>query len=313
MARIIFDPVAKPHLLQHLEIVLRPHFQPLGLEQLALRFQFHDPVIELVSDRGEGAIQFVRRRHELFRRIKRDHAQPFVGMAGQRIEPRDRVDLVAEKLQPDRFLVGGRRIHLDHVAAHPEFSAGKIHVVALVEHVDEPAQHRFASDLLSFLHRQQHPQIIFRRRHAVDTRDARDHDRVAPREKRARCRQPEALDLFVNRRVLLDVSVRARNVGLGLVVIEIADEILDCVPREELLELRVELSRQRLIMRDDQRRPIQLANDVRHCEGLARTGHTEQRLVTIACFDRLQQFRDRLRLVAARFVIGFQLERHRAR
>ena len=44
-------------------------------------------------------------------------------VAGQRIEARDRVDLVAEKFQPDRFFIRGRRIDLDHVAADAEFAA----------------------------------------------------------------------------------------------------------------------------------------------------------------------------------------------
>ena len=39
MARVILDPVAEPHLLQHLEIVFGAHLQPLRFEQFALRFE----------------------------------------------------------------------------------------------------------------------------------------------------------------------------------------------------------------------------------------------------------------------------------
>ncbi len=53
--------------------------------------------------------------------------------------------------------------------------------------------------------------------------------RVAAREQRARGGEAQALDLLVDRRILLDVGVGARDVGLGLVVIEVADEILDRV------------------------------------------------------------------------------------
>ena len=60
------------------------------------------------------------------------------------------------------------------------------------------------------------------------------------------------------RRVLLDVRVRRRHVGLGLVVVVVRDEVLDGVVREELLELAVELRRQRLVVRDDQRRHVEL-------------------------------------------------------
>ena len=57
-------------------------------------------------------------------------------------------------------------------------------------------------------------------------------------------------------RILLDIGVGARDIGFRLVVIVIADEILDRVLREELLELAVELRRQRLVGRQDQGRAL---------------------------------------------------------
>jgi hypothetical protein len=50
-----------------------------------------------------------------------------------------------------------------------------------------------------------------------------------------------AVDLLVDGRVLLDIGVGARDIGLGLVVVVVRDEILDRVLREEALELAVEL------------------------------------------------------------------------
>ncbi len=233
-----------------------------------------------------------------------------MGVAGERIEARDRVDLVAEKFQAHRFLVRGRGINLDHVAAHPEFSPAEAHVVALVKHVDEPPEDGFARDLLAAFHRQEHAQIILRRSHTVDARDARDHDHVPPGKKRARRGKPETLDLLVNRRILLDVGVGARDVGLRLVVIEVADEIFDRVAREELFELRVKLRGERLVVRNDERRPVEFADDIRDREGLAGTGHAEERLMAIAGFDGLEQLGDRLPLVAARAIAGFELVGH---
>ena len=46
-------------------------------------------------------------------------------------------------------------------------------------------------------------------------------------------------------------------------------------------------------------------------EGLARAGHAEKRLVAISGLDRLQQFCDRLPLIAAWSVVRFELEGHR--
>ncbi len=235
-----------------------------------------------------------------------------MGVAGEGVEARDRVDLIAEKFQAHRLLVRGRGINLDHVAPHPESSPDEIHVVALVEHVDQPPEDGFAGDLLAAFHGQQHAQIILRRGHAVDARDARDYDRVSPRKQRARRGKPEALDLFINRRVFLDVSVGARDVSLWLVVIEVADEILHRVAREELLELRVELRRERLVMRNDERRPVEFTDDIRDREGLAGTGHAEEGLMAVAGSDGLEQLGDRLPLVTARPIAGFELKLHRA-
>ena len=74
MTRVVFDSVAKSHLLQHFEIVLSAHLQALRLEQFSLRFQLDNSLIELDPNRGQGAIQFVRRSNELFRGEKGDDA-----------------------------------------------------------------------------------------------------------------------------------------------------------------------------------------------------------------------------------------------
>jgi hypothetical protein len=44
-----------------------------------------------------------------------------------------------------------------------------------------------------------------------------------------------AVDLLVDRGILLDIGVGARDIGFGLVVIVIADEIFDRVVRKKLL------------------------------------------------------------------------------
>src|SRR5438552_6716358 len=118
------------------------------------------------------------------------------------------------------------------------------------------------------------------------------------------------LDLFVDRRILLDVSVGAENVRFRLIIIEVADEIFDRVTREELFEFRVKLRRQRFVVRNDECRPVQLLDDVRYRESFSRTGDAEQRLMAIPGFDRLEELGDRLSLVAARFVTRLELKRH---
>jgi len=61
---------------------------------------------------------------------------------------------------------------------------------------------------------------------------------------------PQAVDLVVDGGVLLDVRVGRGNVSFRLVVVVVADEELDRVLREQLLELAEELPRQGLVVRD---------------------------------------------------------------
>src|SRR5215831_20760002 len=156
MARIIFNPVTETHFLQHLQIVFGAHSQPLRLEKFVLGFEFNDALLKLFTNGAQRAIELVRRRYELFGWKKCYNVERFVRVTCQRIEPADRVNFVAEKLQPDSFLVGTRWINLDHVAAHTEPSASEIDVVAVVKHVDQTSEHSFSADALAPFDREQH-------------------------------------------------------------------------------------------------------------------------------------------------------------
>ena len=149
-----------------------------------------------------------------------------------------------------------RRLDLDDVAAHAEDAAVELVVVALVLDLDQLAQDLLAIDPLAALERQHHPVVRLGRAQAVDARHAGDDDDVAALEQRARRRQPHAIDLVVDRRFLLDVRVGGRDVGFGLVVVVVADEVLDRVLGKEPAELLVQLRGQGLVVRHDQRRTV---------------------------------------------------------
>ena len=125
--------------------------------------------------------------------------------------------------------------------------------------------------------------------------------RTSRRSKSDRGRgKPEPVDLLVDRGFLLDVGVTRRDVGLRLVVVVIADEVLDGVVRKEPPELLVELRRQRLVVRDDQRGPVDRLDDPGDGIRLPRTRDPEQHLVRVAPRESLGEVVDGLPLVAAR-------------
>ena len=87
--------------------------------------------------------------------------------------------------------------------------------------------------------------------------------------------------LLVDARFFFDVRVRARHVGFRLVVVIVRDEILDRVVGKEAFELAVELSGERFVRRQDERRSLGFLNDVGHREGFARPGDAEQHLAAL--------------------------------
>src|SRR5262249_4903155 len=79
---------------------------------------------------------------------------------------------------------------------------------------------------------------------------------------------------------------------------------LDRVVRKESPELAIELSRQRLVGREHQRRALRRLYHLRHGEGLARAGDAEQHLGAVAARDALDQLGDGLWLVALGSEVG---------
>ena len=229
-------------------------------------------------------------------------------LAAQRIDLVQRLDLVAEELDAHRaaLFVGGE--DLDGVAAHAEGAAMEVVVVALVLDVDQLAQHAVAIDSLALLEKRQHLEVDLGLAEAVDAGNRGDDQNVVAFEQRLGGRVAQLVDLVVDAGVLLDVGVGRRDVGLGLVVVVVGDEVADRVVGKEALELVVELRGERLVGRDHQRWLVHVGDHVGHREGLARAGHAEQHLLTYAVAHVLRQCFDRGRLVALRTIAGDQSE-----
>ena len=310
MTRIVLDAVAKTHFLHHLEIKLGSHTDALGLDEFALALELRNPFLQLTPDSCHGRPKLVMGRHKLLRWKKSEGRERGAGMPGQRVKHADPVDFIAKKFHPHRLVVVLRRMNLDHIPPHPEFSTPEGDVIPLVEHLHDLREEFLAGEPLPGMDCDEHLQKILRRGEAVDARDAGHNDRIPARQQRTHRRESEALDLLVNRGIFFNVGVRTGNVGLRLVVVEVADEILHGIVREELLELAVELRSQRLVVRHDDRWTLQLLNHIRRGEGLAGPRHSKKRLVAVACGKGSSQARNRPRLIPLRTVFRLQFEHH---
>ena len=110
----------------------------------------------------------------------------------------------------------------------------------------------------------------------------------------------ELVDLVVDEGVLFDVHILAGDVGLGLVVIVVGDEVLDGVVGEEFAELGAELGREGFVVGEDEGRAVAVGDDVGHGERLAGAGDAEEGLPAHAPLDALGEAFDGLGLVTGR-------------
>ena len=108
----------------------------------------------------------------------------------------------------------------------------------------------------------------------------------------------QLINLIVNRSILLDISIRLRNIRLRLIIIVIRNKIFHRILREERLQLTRQLCSQRLIMRNHQSRLAHLIDYLRNRIRLARTRCAQQHLRAQALLHALRQLGNRLRLVA---------------
>ena len=231
--------------------------------------------------------------------------------AEERIDLRERIDLVAEELDAvGHVVVGGE--DFDDVAADAEGSAAEVAVGALVEDFDQLAGDVFALDLLALFQEQQHAVVGFGRAEAVDAADGGDDQAVAALEEGARGGEAQLVEFVVDGGFFFDVEIGGGNVGFGLVVVVIRDEIFDRVVGEEILELVIELGGEGFVVGHDEGGAVGGFDDLGHGEGLARSGDAEQDLVLLAIEDTAQERLDGSGLVAAGFVVADELEIHKA-
>ena len=72
---------------------------------------------------------------------------------------------------------------------------------------------------------------------------------------------------LVYARFFFDVGIAARDIGLGLIIIIIRNEIFDCIVGEKAFEFAVKLRCQNFVGGKDKRRALQFFDDLRDGKG----------------------------------------------
>src|SRR4051794_19896290 len=280
----------------------------MGLQQLALGLQDCAALVELAADLLDRPLHRALLDVVVRRGPDGDVLEVVLDqLAGERVEVLQALHLVAEQQRAERGLLV-RREDLQRVTPHAERAAAEHLVVAVVLEVDELAQQLVAVDHPALGEHLAVVVVGLGRAQAEDRRHRGHDDHVAAGEQRGRGRVAQPVDLLVDRRVLLDVQVLARDVGLGLVVVVVRDEVLHRVAREVRPELVAQLRGQRLVVGDDQRRALHRLDRGRHGHRLARAGGAQQGHRPLARLYPLRQRRDGRRLVGGGRIDGVELE-----
>ncbi len=297
VAAVVFDPAAIADFQDHLQVVLGSRQQSLGFEELALAAQVHHLLVELFADRLDGALDALFGHDVVDGGVDEDLRLAVQHLAGERIDSFDGGDLIPEHFDPvGEFLVGG--VELDHVAADAESGALKVDVVAGVLEVDELVEHGVAVGGFTDSDRKDGGLVVGGGAEAEDAGDGGDEQHVVAAHEVAGGGQAQAVEIVIAARVFLDVDVALGDVGFGLVVVVVADEIADSVVGKEILEFLVKLGGEGFVVGDDECGPVHTGDGVGHGEGLAGAGDAHEGLEGLAALNAGGELVDGLWLIA---------------
>ncbi len=319
--RIVFDSRTDSRRPDHFHVVTGTAFQARPRKDSRIRFgnvprlakrrfflrQLFEPFGKLPLDILRYAFPGIFARHEVLCRSDANVFQIFFRLSRHQVESADAIYLVAEKLDANSRVVIAR-IDFDHVTANTKRTAFQRKIVPLVLDVDKLHQNPVALPNLSHFQADHQFEVFLRGTQAVNAAHARHDNRIAPGQEIRSRPQTQLVDFVVDRSVLFDIRVRVDDIGFGLVVVVIADKIFDGIVRKERLEFLVELRRQRLVVRENERRLSHVPDDVRHGKRLSGARYAEKALESFAALESFRQFANRRGLVACRRIVAVQFK-----
>gem|GEM_PF-2367954 len=304
---VILDPRAIPEFPEHVQVEEGPFLETFRLDDPSAGPKIVHPLFQLLFDAVDRGLEDVPGGGEKGPGVDDDLGK-FLPLAAEKgVDRGDPADGVPVQLDAVGEIGVGRK-DVDDVAPNPEPAAFEIILLALVLDVDEGLDDPLPRPALAGGQGKAHGVVRFRGADSIDAGDRGDDDHVPALEEAVGRVQAHPVDFVVDRDFLGDIRVGGGEVGLGLVVIVIGNEVFDGVAREEAAELLEELGGQGLIVGDHEDRAVGPGDDVGHRERLSRSRHAHQDLVEKPPVESFREVFDRPDLVALGIEIGDELE-----
>ena len=224
-----------------------------------------------------------------------------------RMEGHEPLDVVSEHLDAHGMRLIDRE-DLQGVTTDTERPPLKTHVIACVLNIDQAPEQTIPIVVLPHAQAQHAIHVLLRGPQAIDRRDGGNDDDIATSQERIGGRMPKPFDLLIDRRILLDVRIRLRDIGLRLVVVIVRNEVLDRVIGKKLPELICQLRGQRLIRGHHQSGTLEALDEPGRGGTLARAGRTQQHDVPLPSGHPLTEVLDCRRLITRGDVIRNHLK-----
>ena len=310
-AGVVFDAGAEAELLYHLEVVVHTLFEALGFEGLCDAFEVFSLAVELILYFMDDAGHLALGGHVEIGREDGGVLYLFDALAGLGFEAFYLLYLVAEEGDAVA-VVGVGEVDVDGVAFYAESAAGEVTLATSIEAVDEAVEKGVAAQVLALVKADDAVGKLGRVAHTVDAADGGHYnDIAAAAEEVAGGAEAQLFQLFIDGEVFLDVGIGGGDVGFGLVVVVVGNEVFYGIVGEELAELTVELGYEGFVVGEDECGALYFLDDVGHGEGFTGAGNAEECLVFLALIDAFYQAGNGCGLVAGGLVGALNVELHR--
>ena len=186
---------------------------------------------------------------------------------GERVKQLQTLNLVVKQLDPDRHLAVLCGKDVDGVATHPKRPTAEVNVIALVLHAHQLGNHVALAHFVARAQGHHHLVVRLGLANAINGRHGGHYHHIAPLQHTFGTTQAHLLNVLIDGRVFFDEQVALRHIGLGLVVIVVAYEILHRIFGKKLAKLAVQLCCKRLVWCKNNSRPSKPRNHIGHGEG----------------------------------------------